>query len=272
MSALVLTLKEQPPQRCDLSPLTPDRLAAADDIPRIEIQTTRRRLCAGDIFGVSGDDASDIHFEGGSERFDLIGAGMSHGRVAVTGDVGQQLGRLMRGGIITVTGDAGRLAGSGMSGGRIDIDGDAGDLAGAPLPGEPSGMKGGILRIKGRSGGRPGDRMRRGLIVVEGSAGEAVASRMIGGTIICFGEAGPRPGYLMKRGTIILGGGAAGITPTFVDSGVHELVAMRLIARWLIDEGIEGGSLLAYTMRRLVGDTAVLGKGEILLPTGNIGI
>jgi formylmethanofuran dehydrogenase subunit C len=129
-------------------------------------------------------------------------------------------------------------------------------------------MRGGILRIKGGAGIRAGDRMRRGLIVIEGAAGEAVASRMIGGTIICFGEAGRRPGYLMTRGTIILGQGPADVTPTFVDSGIHELVAMRLIARWLIDEGIEGGSLLAYTMRRLVGDTAVLGKGEILVPVG----
>ena len=41
---------------------------------------------------------------------------------------------------------------------------------------------------------------------------------------------------------------------------------MRLIARWLIDEGIEGGSLLPTRLRRLVGDTAVLGKGEIFVP------
>ena len=39
---------------------------------------------------------------------------------------------------------------------------------------------------------------------------------------------------------------------------------MRLIARWLIAEGIEGGSLLAARLRRLVGDTAVLGKGRDL--------
>ena len=45
MSALVLTLKEQPPQRCDLSPLTPERLAAdAGAIERLDIRTTRRPL------------------------------------------------------------------------------------------------------------------------------------------------------------------------------------------------------------------------------------
>jgi formylmethanofuran dehydrogenase subunit C len=272
VSALTFTCKEAPPQRCDLSPLTPDRLATLTTrIEDIEIHTTKRRLCVGDIFAVSGDDPTDIRFEGGSERFDGIATDMSRGRIEVVGDVGQLLGRAMTGGTIAVGGGAGRLAGSGMAGGRIEIAGDAGDLVGAPLPGEPSGMKGGIVRIKGDAGERAGDRMRRGLIVVERDVGDAVASRMIGGTVICFGEAGARPAYLMQRGTVILRGGANGLTPTFVDSGVHELVAMRLIARWLIDEGIEGGSLLATTMRRLVGDTAVLGKGEILVPAGGAG-
>jgi hypothetical protein len=41
---------------------------------------------------------------------------------------------------------------------------------------------------------------------------------------------------------------------------------MRLIARWLIDEGVEGASPTASTMRRLVGDTATIGKGELFLP------
>jgi formylmethanofuran dehydrogenase subunit C len=148
----------------------------------------------------------------------------------------------------------------------LEIGGDAGPLVGAPLAGEPSGMKGGVIRIAGDAGPRLGDRMRRGLIVIAGSVGDHVASRMIGGTIVCFGKAGLQPGYLMRRGTAILGGGAASLTPTFVDSGVHELVAMRLIAHWLIDEGIEGGSLLGSPLRRLVGDTAVIGKGEIFVP------
>lgn len=268
MSALVLTLKEAPSQRCDLSPLTPDRLAAAEGIEQIEIGTTRRRLCVGDLFGITPGDPLDIRFEGGSERFDNLGTGMSRGSISVTGDLGQQVGRAMAGGSIAVSGSVGRLAGSGMAGGRLEVGGDAGDLAGAPLPGEMSGMKGGIIRIKGDAGERAGDRMRRGLIVVGGGAGSAMASRMIGGTIICFGAAGPRPGYLMKRGTIVLGGGADSVTPTFVDTGVHELVALRLIARWLIDAGIEGGSLLGMPLRRLLGDTAVLGHGELFAPAG----
>jgi formylmethanofuran dehydrogenase subunit C len=266
MSALVLTLRERPPQRCDLSALTPDRLANETAIERIDIRTTRTPLCVGDVFSVTPGDPTDIVFEGGSERFDSLGAGMSLGSIRVTGDLGQRVGRGMKGGAITVSGSVGRLAGSGMSGGRLEVAGDAGDFVGGPLPGEASGVTGGVVRIKGRAGPRAGDRMRRGLIVIEGDAGDHIASRMFGGTVVCFGAAGALPGYLMTRGTLMIGKGAASLSPTFIDTGVHELVALRLVARWLIEEGIEGGSLAAARLRRLVGDTATLGKGEIFLP------
>jgi formylmethanofuran dehydrogenase subunit C len=267
VSAFTFTLREKPPQRCDLSGLTPERIAGSPaDVGRIEIQTTRERLCVGDVFALAPGDPADLRFEGGSERLDNLGAGLGGGRIVVSGDVGQQVGRGMSGGTIVVSGNAGRLAGSGMSGGRIEIGGNAGDLAGGPLPGEMAGMRGGVIRIRGNVGERAGDRMRRGLLVIEGRAGANAASRMIGGTLVVFGEAGVRPGYLMNRGTVILGGGAAEVTPTFVDTGVHELVAMRLIAKWLIDEGIEGGSLTAARLRRLVGDTAAVGKGELFVP------
>lgn len=266
MSALVLTLKEPPPQRCDLSALTPDRLANETAIERIDIRTNRTPLYVGDVFSVTPGDPTDIVFEGGSERFDGLGAGMSRGSIRVNGDLGQRAGRGMKGGAIYVTGGVGRLAGSGMSGGRLDVTGDAGDLVGAPLPGEASGVTGGVIRIKGRAGIRAGDRMRRGLIVIEGDAGDHAASRMFGGTIVCFGAAGALPGYLMTRGTLMLGKGATALSPTFIDTGVHELVVLRLVARWLIEEGIEGGALAAARRRRLVGDTAALGKGEIFVP------
>jgi formylmethanofuran dehydrogenase subunit C len=267
MSALVLTLKQPPPHRCDLSSLTPDRLAAGPGtIERVDIRTTRQPLFIGDVFSVRPGDAENIVIEGGSERFDNLGAGMNQGSVRVTGDLGQKAGRGMKGGTISVTGSVGRLAGSGMSAGRLEIAGDAGDLVGAPLPGEASGMTGGVIRVRGNAGARVGDRMRRGLIAIEGDAGEHLASRMFGGTIVCFGGAGALPGYLMTRGTVMIGKGASSLSPTFIDTGVHELVALRLIARWLIDEGIEGGSLAAARLRRLVGDTATLGKGEIFVP------
>lgn len=267
MSALVLRLKEPPPQRCDLSALTPDKLAAASEpVERIAINTTRRKLCIGDIFAVTPGDLADIVLEGGSKRFDYLGAGMKTGRIRVIGDLGQRTARGMSGGELLVEGNVGRLLGSGMSGGRIEIGSDAGDLLGAPLPGESSGLTGGVIRIRGRAGVRAGDRMRRGLIAIEGDAGDNLASRMFGGSIICLGRAGDLPGYLMSRGTVLIGGGAPLVSPTFIDTGVHEMVALNLISRWLVRAGIEVASLIESRLRRLLGDTAVLGKGEMFLP------
>ncbi|MGH6925021.1 MAG: formylmethanofuran dehydrogenase subunit C, partial [Propylenella sp.] len=103
MSALVLRLRAPPPQRCDLSPLTPDRLAAVDcAIERLAINTTREQLRVGDLFDVMPGDAADIQIDGGSERFDHLGTGMSGGRIRVAGDLGQQAGRGMSGGEILV--------------------------------------------------------------------------------------------------------------------------------------------------------------------------
>jgi formylmethanofuran dehydrogenase subunit C len=267
MSALVLKLREPPPQRCDLSQLISETSSPdAGTLERLDIRTTRQQLSLGDIFTVTPGDPSDIVIEGGAERLDNVGEGMKEGRIRVIGDVGQRAGRGMSGGAILIEGSAGRLAGSGMSGGRIDIVGDAGDLVGAPLPGEMPGLKGGVIHIRGSAGARAGDRMRRGLIAIDGDAGPYLGSRMGGGTIVCFGRARDLPGYLMARGTLILAKGGGQMSPTFIDTGVHELVALRLIARWLIAEGIEGGSLAAARLRRLMGDTAVLGKGEIYVP------
>ena len=65
MKPLVLTLKERPAERLDLSPLVPHLLAGktADEIARIGVQTTRRPLVVGDIFRVRMGDARRIHIE-----------------------------------------------------------------------------------------------------------------------------------------------------------------------------------------------------------------
>ena len=50
MNALTFRLRDEPPERIDLSPLTPDRLAGyAEPIAGIVIGTTRRGLCVGDL-------------------------------------------------------------------------------------------------------------------------------------------------------------------------------------------------------------------------------
>ena len=83
---LVLTLKAQPPQRLDLSPLVPNLLKdkSAKEIAAINLATTREPAKIGDIFSIRAGSADEIRFEGGSERFDNLGAAATSGRIVLT--------------------------------------------------------------------------------------------------------------------------------------------------------------------------------------------
>src|SRR5262249_37084354 len=141
-----------------------------------------------------------------------------------------------------------------------------GDRLGGPLAGETAGMRGGVVLVCGDIGDRAGDRMRRGTIIVEGKAGSHAGSRMLAGTLIVGRTAGPMPGYLMRRRTILLGDGGSDMSPTFVDCGIHDLTAMRLLSRFVQVYSRGTASTLQRPLRRFAGDMAVLGKGEIFCP------
>jgi formylmethanofuran dehydrogenase subunit C len=268
VSSLTFSLRKAPDQRLDLSLLISQNLAGktAAEIERIELQTTRIRVALGDVFRVQEGDPNTIVIEGGAERFDRVGMGMASGSIRVEGEVGVEAGRLMSGGALTIGGDAGPFAGSGMKGGTLDIEGNAGERVGGPLSGETIGMSGGLLHVHGDVGERAGDRLRRGFIVIEGRAGAYAGSRMIAGTLAIGGEAGDLPGYLMGRGTIFLGRGATLFSPSFGDCGEHDLVAARLLANYIAPTSAKLATLFRRPLRRLAGDLAALGKGEILVP------
>ncbi len=268
MSALIFSPRAAPAQRLDLSPLIPQNLAgkSAAEIASIELQTTRVRVAAGDVFRIRMGDSDALVIEGGAERFDRVGMGLAAGSIRVEGEVGVEVGRLMSGGQLIVRGDAGPFAGSGMKGGTLTIEGDAGERLGGPLSGETIGMSGGVLHVRGDAGERAGDRLRRGFILIEGRAGAYAGSRMIAGTLAIGEEAGELPGYLMGRGTILLGQGATLLSPTFGDCGEHDLVAARLMADYIAQASGKLARLFRRPLRRLAGDLAALGKGEILLP------
>jgi formylmethanofuran dehydrogenase subunit C len=268
LSAITFSLRAPPDQRLDLSPLLPQSLAGKPvaEIERIELHTTRMRVTVGDVFRIREGDPAAILIEGGSARFDRVGIGMTAGVIRVEGEVGVEAGRRMSGGQLTIGGAAGPLAGSGMKGGTLTIQGDAGERLGGPLSGETVGVSGGILHVRGDAGARAGDRLRRGFILIEGRAGAYAGSRMIAGTLAIGGEAGDLPGYLMGRGTILLGRGATLLSPTFGDCGEYELVAARLLADYIAQTSAKLADLFRRPLRRLAGDLAALGKGEILLP------
>ena len=270
MKPLVFALDRRPDQRLDLSQLVPDLLGGkrAAEIRNIELQTTRSRVTVGDAFRLTMGDPRFIRIEGACDRLDRIGQGMTGGEIVVEGDVGTQAGRLMRGGRLTINGGAGPFAASAISGGLIEILGAAGDRLGGPLAGEMAGMRGGVVIVRGNAGERAGDRMRRGTIIVEGRAGAYAGSRMIAGTLIVHRKAGSFPGYLMRRGTIVLGEGSDELAPTFVDCGVHDLVAMRLMAAYIARHSPRLARVFRNPLRRLAGDMAVLGKGETFLAVG----
>lgn len=268
MKALTFTLRSEPVERLDLSPLTPQALAGMDRraIAQIRIGQSKHASIVGDVFRFSGSDPNHIVFDGGSSRFDCVAAGMTDGTVRVVGEVGSQAGRAMRGGQVAVEGDAGPHAGSGMRGGRLEILGNAGDHLGAPLAGELAGMNGGVVVVRGRAGAFAADRMRRGLIAVLKGCGDNAGSRMIAGTLIITGGAGEMPGYLMRRGSILLDRAPKRLSPSFVECGAPDSVFAMLADRHLVAEGILRRALLGRTPRRFGGDNAVLGLGEILFP------
>jgi formylmethanofuran dehydrogenase subunit C len=271
MKPLTLTLRQRPDQRLDLSPLLPHLISgkSAAEIERIELQTTCLPVSVGDVFRLRMGDPERIRIEGSCDRFDRVGHAMTGGEVFVDGDVGTQAGRLMAGGSLTVTGNSGPWAASSMRGGLFEIRGATGAFLAAPLAGEMAGMRGGLVIVRGHAGERAGDRMRRGTIVIEGEAGAYAGSRMIAGSLLVGKKAGPLPGYLMKRGTIVIGAGCEAISPTFVDCGYHELLAMRLWAGFVHPHSKKAATLLRQPLQRLAGDMAVLGKGEIFIRSPN---
>jgi formylmethanofuran dehydrogenase subunit C len=269
MTALTFTLRDAPTERLDLTCLTPTRLdgLSETEIAALPVNTTRTPLIVGDVFRIEGSEVAHVCIVSAADgaRLDNIGAGMAEGRITVEGSAGAYAGRGLTGGNLTIEGDCGPFAGSGMSGGHIRIQGNAGDFLGGPRSGEMTGMKGGVISVSGRAGARAGDRLRRGVIAIGGDAGDHAASRMIAGTVLIFGNCGALPGYLMRRGSIILGGEAASWTPTFVESGGAELTYLRMLATSLAGEFPTATlSALRAPVRRLAGDMATLGKGEIL--------
>lgn len=268
-----LRLKAQPDFRVDFGGVLPARLAAmtADEVARVEVRHGNQMLALGELFDVAAlggadESSAELRLEGDLSRFDAIGQGLDGGVLRIDGAVGDRLGLSMRRGEIRVHGAAGQLAGCEMTGGLIDIAGDVGDFAAGALPGSMDGMRGGTLIVRGNAGARCGDRMRRGTLVLHGDAGDFLASRMVAGTIAVAGRVGAHCGYGMRRGTLVFAGPPPAVPPTFVATHQDVVVFWTLLRRSLAYHGGRFAALPARAPSRLVGDLAVDGKGEWLLP------
>jgi formylmethanofuran dehydrogenase subunit C len=269
MSALALTLREAPRQAVDASSLLPERLAGLGErrVASLPLQTGNRLVPLGELFEIETGDAETLVLRGATGRLDRVGQGMTRGAIRIEGDAGAYLGHAMRGGEISATGSADLFAGAAMIGGTLRIGGDAGDFLAGALPGERAGMTGGAVLVGGRAGDRAGDGMRRGLILLQGRTGDFAASRMIAGTLVILGRCGADPGIGMKRGTLLLGKEPEHRLPTFNDNGRHDLPWLRLLASHCARLGWSGRlpGANGARLRRLTGDLANGGKGEILI-------
>jgi formylmethanofuran dehydrogenase subunit C len=267
MSGFTLKLRQAPSMRLDLTGLIPSKLAglSAADVERLVLDTEFGPAKAGDFFSISGIASETLTIEGGSDRLDFIGKGLDLGAIVVEGDAGAYAGADITRGRLEIRGSAGAYLAAGAKGGLVTVKGSAGDFLGGARSGERFGMLGGTVVVDGNVGTRAGERMRRGTVLARGTFGPAAGSRMVGGTLWTEKGFGPGPGPLLRRGTLI-GPAVEGLLPTFNDCGKHDLLILRILSRYMTDTlGTLAPRPLPAVVRRLAGDMAAIGKGEILL-------
>jgi formylmethanofuran dehydrogenase subunit C len=150
MKPITFTLKTQPKQRVDMSPLLPANLAGKSlaEIGKITLQCGKAQIPAGELLEISGDDAQNIVINNSFEKLDYIGKDLEVGTITVNGNVGGYCGMGMKSGTIVVNGNTGLFPGCEMKKGTLEINGNAGDFLGGALPGNKMGMKGGLLSSK----------------------------------------------------------------------------------------------------------------------------
>jgi formylmethanofuran dehydrogenase subunit C len=263
----ILTLKTQPHVPLEAEVLSPDLIAPLghDEACALPVVLGKRQCRLDEFFDVDGNGSENLELRGDLGRVKWIGRGMTRGRIAVEGNAGMHLGAYMKGGTIEVTGNTSDWIGAEMTGGLIRIAGDAGGQVGAAYRGSLSGMNGGTILIEGSAGIELGMRMKRGLIAVKGRVRDFAGLQMKGGTIVLGNGAEIRTGAWMIRGTII-SLAPLRLMPTFSYTCDCNLVFLRLFAKQLEEYGFlipteaNDGSYVRY-----MGDTAVPGKGEILV-------
>ena len=268
MSALTLTQRAPTPQRLDLSGLTPERLAGLGtaEIARLPIHVGNRPVPLGELFVLDGRPGMTLTIVPAADNLDGLGSAMRDGELRVEGNAGDRAATGLAGGRVVIAGNAGDAAGSGMQGGRLSIAGDTGMRLGGPSVGATQGMSGGVILVQGNAGARAGERLRRGTMVIAGDCGDDAGANMIAGTLAIIGSAGSMVGSGMRRGTIVLTRPPASLPVTFADNGVQDLTFMTLLLREIATLTDSGPWALGRPARRLLGDIADGGMGEILLP------
>lgn len=264
---IVLTLKERPVVPLEAEVLCPDATAelACDALRGLPVFLGKRRCRLDDFFEVEGASSDELEIRGDAGNVKWIGRGMTRGHITIQGNAGMHLGAYMKGGTIEVSGNAGDWVGTEMTDGLIRIRGNAGGQVGAAYRGSLAGMQNGTILIDGSAGLEVGMRMKRGIIAIRGPVRDFAGLMMKGGTLFLLGGAELRTGAWMIRGTIV-SLVKIPMMPTFTQTAACNPVFLRLYARHLESLGFSipyGEHEGVY--QRYMGDTAVPGKGEILV-------
>jgi formylmethanofuran dehydrogenase subunit C len=273
MSAINLTLKEQPTVPLEAESISPDVMAdlAHDAIRSLPVFLGKRQIRLDEVFDVDGEKSDDLAIRGDAGRVKWIGRGMTKGQITIDRSAGMHLGAYMRGGAIEVHGNASDWVGAEMTGGSIHIHGNAGGQVGAAYRGSPSGMQGGTIIIDGSAGLEVGMRMKRGIIAIKGPVRDFAGLQMKGGTIFLMGGAEIRTGAWMIRGTIV-SLTPLRLLPTFSYACKYNPAFLRMYVKHLGALGCNMPfDVQVGSYQRFTGDTSVPGKGEILIwqPHGN---
>lgn len=247
--------------------ICPDVTAALDHaaICALPVFFGKRACRLDDFFTVDGEKSDELEVHGDLRKVRWIGRGMTRGRISIDGNAGMHLGAYMKGGTIEVSGAASDWVGAEMSGGLIRVAGNAGGQIGAAYRGSPRGMTDGTIVIGGSAGLEIGMRMKRGLIVIGGPVRDFVGLEMKGGTIVLRRGAELRTGAWMRRGTII-SLAPLPLLPSFLYAASYVPSFIGVLAKQLASLHIDlPFDQRAGAYQRFLGDTSVIGKGEILI-------
>jgi formylmethanofuran dehydrogenase subunit C len=264
---ITLTLKEQPDVPLEAEVLSPDTLASLANgaIRALPVYLGKKPCRVDDFFAVEGEAGDELEIRGDVRKVKWIGRAMTRGRITIVGNAGMHLGAYMSGGAIEVSGNASDWLGGEMTGGLIRVRGNSGGQVGAAYRGSRIGMTGGTILIEGTAGLEVGMRMKRGTIVIGGLVRDFAGLEMRGGTIVLLSGAEIRTGAWMMRGTIV-SLKPIPLLPSFLYSSTYIPTFLRLYAKHLGTLGFtipyqdQDGAYQRYT-----GDTAIPGKGEILV-------
>lgn len=274
MSHTTVTYKGAINQRLDMRWLShaASQSEKIDEIKSQSLKIGNETINIGDLFEITGKYPSEsIVLENTNEQMDYVGHNLLTGtQFTVKGNCGHFAGAELAGGILNIEGNVQDYAGCAMTKGLIEVTGNGGNYIGSATTGSKKGMSGGTVLVHGNAGDFVGDCMRRGTIMVVGNLGDYCGSRMIAGTITNLGTIGKQVGVGMRRGTILLPHKPKDVISGFHDCGRHSLGYLTLLLHELRRHKSTFQSLhpMRRRIQRYLGDTAVGGKGEMLIWIG----